>query len=194
MIFYGSNHPTNSVKALNEVVVLRIGFNPTRSTSPFYNNTTYNKHIIRTHTNESQHSEMGPGRQNPIQRPVKLFKKLCNYTMLHNTTQVNSSVNRETSKPQGTTQWGKIWQKCSKIALLMNQQSFSINNNLQMEKYSGEVLAWLSGWSEVQMICIQSSWWCHCHPIISCSSEIQNGLPFWCHLTQVVLEKALKRM
>jgi len=31
--------------------------------------------------------------------------------------------------------------------------------------------------------------WRHCHPIISCSSKIQNGLPFWCQLTQVVLEK-----
>ena len=53
---------------------------------------------------------------------------------------------------------------------------------------SGEVLAWVSVWSKVQIICIWSSW-CHCHPIISCSSEIQNGLPFWCRLTQVVLEK-----
>jgi len=26
-------------------------------------------------------------------------------------------------------------------------------------------------------------------PIISCFSKIQNGLPFWCWLTQVVLEK-----
>jgi len=43
-------------------------------------------------------------------------------------------------------------------------------------------------WSEVQMICTWSSW-CHCHPIISCSSKIQNGLPFWCRLTQAVLEK-----
>jgi len=31
--------------------------------------------------------------------------------------------------------------------------------------------------------------WCDCHPIISCSSKIQNGLPFWCRLTQVILEK-----
>jgi len=45
-----------------------------------------------------------------------------------------------------------------------------------------------SVWSEMQMICIRSSW-CHCHPIISCFSKIQNGLPFWCRLTQVVLEK-----
>ena len=44
--------------------------------------------------------------------------------------------------------------------------------------------------SEVQMICTWSSW-CHCHPIISCCSKIQNGLPFWCRLTQVVLEKRL---
>ena len=36
MGFYGSNDPTDSVKALKEVVVLRIGFNPTRSTSPCY--------------------------------------------------------------------------------------------------------------------------------------------------------------
>jgi len=31
--FYGSNDPTDSVKTLKEVVVLRIGFNPTRPTS-----------------------------------------------------------------------------------------------------------------------------------------------------------------
>ena len=46
---------------------------------------------------------------------------------------------------------------------------------------SGEVLAWLSVWSKAQMICIWASW-CHCHPIISCSSKIQvylsgAGLP-----------------
>ena len=54
--------------------------------------------------------------------------------------------------------------------------------------------AWLSLWSEVQMICIWSSW-CHCHPIISWASKILNGLPFLCRLTQVVLEKkAVKRI
>jgi len=40
------------------------------------------------------------------------------------------------------------------------------------------------------MICIWSSW-CHCHPIISCLIKMQNGLPFCCRLTQVVLEKRL---
>jgi len=49
--FYGSNDPTNSVKAPKEVVVLSIGFNPTRSTSLCYNTThacniqSYRKYI-----------------------------------------------------------------------------------------------------------------------------------------------------
>jgi len=37
---------------------------------------------------------------------------------------------------------------------------------------SDEVLAWLSVWSEVQMICIWSGW-CHCHPIISASENTE---------------------
>ena len=41
MGFYVSNDPTNSVKALKEVVVLRIDFNTTRSTSPCYKPTQY---------------------------------------------------------------------------------------------------------------------------------------------------------
>jgi len=44
-------------------------------------------------------------------------------------------------------------------------------------KLSGEVLAWLSVWSKVQMICIRSSW-CHYHPLISCFIKIQIGLTF----------------
>jgi len=59
---------------------------------------------------------------------------------------------------------------------------------LGVKKLSDRVLAWLSVWSVVQMICIWSSNWCHCHPI-SCFRKIQNGLPFWCQLTQVVLGK-----
>jgi len=41
------------------------------------------------------------------------------------------------------------------------------------------------------MICIWSSWY-HCHPIIFCSSKIQNGLPFSpcrCDMTYFVLLK-----
>ena len=57
-------------------------------------------------------------------------------------------------------------------------------------KLSGEVLAWLSVWSEVQMLSMSSNR-CHCHPIMSSSSKIKNGLLFWCRLTQVVQEKRL---
>jgi len=42
---------------------------------------------------------------------------------------------------------------------------------------SDEVIGWLSFWSEVQIICIWSSW-CHCHPIVSCFMKIQIGLTF----------------
>ena len=80
MGYYGSNDPTDSVKALKEVVVLRIGFNPTRSTSPCYNPMhAYNN----TYTKMNKHSEMGPVRQNPIQRTViGLF--ICVHCTVHN--------------------------------------------------------------------------------------------------------------
>jgi len=59
-VFYGSYHPTNGVKALKEVVVLRTGFNPTRSTSPCYKPTHAYNIQSYTRQNESKHSEMGP--------------------------------------------------------------------------------------------------------------------------------------
>jgi len=46
-----------------------------------------------------------------------------------------------------------------------------------VKKLSGEELAWLSVWSEMQMICIWSSW-CYCHPISSCFIKILIGLTF----------------
>ena len=42
-------------------------------------------------------------------------------------------------------------------------------------KLTDGVLAWLSVWSEVQMICIWFSW-CHCHPVVACFIKIQIGL------------------
>jgi len=79
-----------------------------------------------------------------------------------------------------------MWHQCafSALMLLLGQQE----GHLACKKLSGEVLAWLSVWSEVQMIDIWSSW-CICHPIISCCSKIQNGLPFWCRLAKVALEE-----
>ena len=42
---------------------------------------------------------------------------------------------------------------------------------------SDQLLAWLSVWGEVQMICIWSSW-CHCDPVISSLIKVQIGLTF----------------
>jgi len=42
---------------------------------------------------------------------------------------------------------------------------------------SDELLAWLTVWSEMQMICIWSSW-CHCQTVISCFIKIQLVLTF----------------
>jgi len=50
-----------------------------------------------------------------------------------------------------------------------------IRKSIWPVKFSDE--AWLSVWSEVQMICVWSSW-CHCHPIISCIIKLQTGLTF----------------
>ena len=82
------------------------------------------------------------------------------------------------------------WKKCafSALVLLVGWQE----GHLACKKLSGEVLASLSVCSEVQMICIWSSW-CHSHPIISCSSKIQNGLPFWCRLTRLSWKRPLNR-
>ena len=53
-----------------------------------------------------------------------------------------------------------------------------------------EVLVWLSVWSEVQIVCILSSW-CHCRPQTPsslASFKSRLVLPFWYRLIQVVLE------
>ena len=61
------------------------------------------------------------------------------------------------------------------------------------KKLSDEVLGWLSVWSQVQTVCIWSSW-CHCHPKTPPSlASFKSGLilPFWYWLTQAALEKRL---
>ena len=54
-------------------------------------------------------------------------------------------------------------------------------------KLSGEVLAWLSVWSEVQT-CICPSW-CHCHSLSLASVKSGLILPFWYRPTRVFPEK-----
>ena len=51
---------------------------------------------------------------------------------------------------------------------------------------SGEVLVWLSVWSEVQT-CIRPSW-CHCHSLSLASVKSRLVLPFWYWLIRVVPE------
>jgi len=54
---------------------------------------------------------------------------------------------------------------------------------------SGQVLARLSVWSEVQT-CIWPSW-CHCHSLSLASVKSRVVLPFWYRLTQVFPDKGL---
>jgi len=61
------------------------------------------------------------------------------------------------------------------LILLVGRQNSERASGLQ--KMSDEVLAWLSMWSKVQLICIWSSW-CHCHLLISCFIKIRIGLTF----------------
>ena len=59
-----------------------------------------------------------------------------------------------------------------------------------MWKLSNEVLVWLFVGSEVQTVCIWSSW-CHCHPKTPsslASFKSRLVLPLWCQLAQVVLD------
>ena len=49
------------------------------------------------------------------------------------------------------------------------------------------VTAWLSVWSEVQIVCVWSCW-CHCYPTLA-SFKSRLVLPFWSRLSQIVMEK-----
>ena len=66
-----------------------------------------------------------------------------------------------------------------------------VRKNIRPVKMSDEVLVWLSVWSEVQFVCIWSSW-CHClpkTPLSLASFESRLVLHFFYRLTHVVLEK-----
>ena len=71
----------------------------------------------------------------------------------------------------------------SALTLLVGRQE----GHPACKKQSGEVLAWLSVWSEVQT-CIWPSW-CHCHSLSRASVKSRLVLPFWYRLTWVVPEK-----
>ena len=70
--FYGSNDPINIVKALKEVVVLRVRLQSHKVHLIMLQYYTMQYTVIhKIHKNESKHSEMSPLRQNPIQRTVR---------------------------------------------------------------------------------------------------------------------------
>ena len=71
----------------------------------------------------------------------------------------------------------------SALTLLVGRQK----GHLVCKKRSGEVLAWLSVWSEVQT-CIWPSW-CHCHSLSLASVKSRLILPFWYRFTRVVRDK-----
>ena len=71
----------------------------------------------------------------------------------------------------------------SALTLLVGRQE----GHPACKKMSGEVLAWLSVWSEVQT-CIWPSW-CHCHSLSLASVKSRLVLPFRYWLTQAVPDK-----
>jgi len=78
MGLYGSNDPTNSVKALKEDRSKGLGFSPIRSNptvltmiQQLCSMKQKKTHKIHTNTNKSRHNEMDPVWQNPIQRTVR---------------------------------------------------------------------------------------------------------------------------
>ena len=76
-----------------------------------------------------------------------------------------------------------LWSAFSALTLLVGRQE----GHPAWKKLSGEVLAWLSVWSEVQA-CIYPSW-CHCHSLSLASVKSRLVLPIWYRLTWVIPEK-----
>ena len=64
------------------------------------------------------------------------------------------------------------WSAFSALTLLVGHQE----EHLEHKILSDEMLAWLSVWSKVQMICLWFSWY-HCQPIVSCFIKIQIDYP-----------------
>ena len=88
---------------------------------------------------------------------------------------------------------------CNYIVLICLESLFTLLVGCQEEQPacknfsddSDEVLLWLSVWSELQIVCIWSSW-CHCHPKTPSSLALFKSrlvLPFWYWLTQDALER-----
>jgi len=73
----------------------------------------------------------------------------------------------------------------SALVLLVGRQE----GHPACKKLSGGVLTCLSVWMERGTIDLHMVQLMPVPPHHLCASKMQNGLPFWCRLTQVVLEK-----
>jgi len=73
----------------------------------------------------------------------------------------------------------------SALTLLAENQE----EHMARKKLSGEVLAWLPVWSEMQMISMVHTADATATPSSLASLKCRWVKPFWCRLTQVVLEK-----
>ena len=140
MGFYGSYDPTKSVKAMKEVVVLRIRLqsHQVHLTMLQYYNMQYtliHKIHIYIHKNESKHSEMGPVRQNPIQRTVRSVHYVCAlhcaqllHTTMHITDLIIFPLTLQTITIAPTMSiWGKKW---------FTTDSKNLDNYFQKSKWS----------------------------------------------------------
>ena len=95
--------------------------------------------------------------------------------------------------------WVSAWAECqiSRLQAIQCQESIPCALTLLVgwqeghparKNLSDEVLAWLSVWSEVQMICKWSSW-CHCHPIIFASVKSRMVCPSGTSLPRLCWKK-----
>jgi len=125
----------------------------------------------------------------------------CHYCNQSINQSMNQSINQ--SMNQSINQSKLLeWSKQLTIAMYSHTKSTTLPSVLWR--------CWLGGRKGIR--CVKTEWWgtgvvviylewgandlymvqlCYCHPIISCFIKIQNGSPFWCQLTQIVLEKKL---
>jgi len=78
------------------------------------------------------------------------------------------------------------------VVIYRDQTTRKHRHNFSAIFLSGEVLVWFcleQGAYYLHMVQLMPLP-PHHHPIISCFIKFQNGLPFWCQLTQAVLEKS----
>ena len=64
-----------------------------------------------------------------------------------------------------------------------SERASGLQKNWVMRCWSGYLSGSKCKWFEYR------SSWCHCDPGISCLTKTWNGLPFWCRIIQVFLEK-----